>query len=248
MENRNKISIKPDKILPRPLLECIEGIFEQKIEGTALVGGTALAGYYAGHRRSDDIDLFAKDETAFKAAVLAARSLAKRGVEFSQESLSAQYFHAIASFQQHSFTVDIVLDENLFQIGKFQFFGKNIQVASLETLFRMKIATLVSRAGEKDLYDVKWLFENTPLLEVEEWVALGQSIDKGVSAENLLASLAGTKLRKEACGFSLDPKKKEDHVFKEIREFQKKLIQDLTHYLKGLPTPPLGKAVKKLSR
>ena len=44
-----------------------------------LVGGTALAGYYAGHRRSDDLDLFVRDEAACRAAVLAVKSLVTLG-------------------------------------------------------------------------------------------------------------------------------------------------------------------------
>lgn len=235
-----------ERILPKPLHHCIGQIFKQGITDTALVGGTALAGYYAGHRRSDDIDLFTANETAFQAAVLAVKHLEKLDVSFSNQSRSSQYFHANSTFRGHSFTIDVVLDENLFKVGKFETVG-GVTVATLETLLRMKIATLVSRASEKDLFDVLWLFEKFPSLKIEEWIALGQTVDKGVNGENLLASIAATKLRKEACDFSLDPKRSADGVFKDLLAFQKKLVKEIALYLKALPTPPLGKLARKMN-
>ncbi|MBI4403605.1 MAG: nucleotidyl transferase AbiEii/AbiGii toxin family protein [Deltaproteobacteria bacterium] len=160
MENREK----PDaalarRVLPGPLHECLVNIFSQGIDGTALVGGTALAGYYFGHRRSDDIDLFSQSPAAFRAAVLAVKHLEKRDVVLSNLSQSAQYFHANCTFRDHSFTVDVVLDENLFKVGSFKIVKGEVLVPSLETILRMKIATLVSIPAEKDLYDLKWIFK-----------------------------------------------------------------------------------------
>ena len=39
-------------------------------------------------------------------------------------------------------------------------------VATAETLLKMKAATLVSRASEKDLYDLAWFFEQDEQLDV----------------------------------------------------------------------------------
>jgi len=234
------------QVLPKPLLGCIEHIFGQQIQGTSLVGGTALAGYYAGHRRSDDIDLFCGSEIDFRAAVLAARSLEKIGVSFSRESHSAQYFHGNCLFRKYSFTIDVVLDENLFKIGKFEVLAGNVTIPSLDTLLRMKIATLVSRASEKDLFDMEWLFGKFPHLEPGAWISLAQTIDRGVNGENLLASIAGTTLRKEACDFSLDSKVLPETVFEGLLVFQKKLVREISFYLKKLPTPPFGRLVKKI--
>jgi hypothetical protein len=233
------------KVLPKPLLECLTFIFDQEISGTALVGGTALAGYYAGHRRSDDLDLFSANESAFRSAVLAAKELQRIGTVFSNETRSAQYFHANCLFQGHSFTIDVVLDPNLFVVGKFLRVGK-IEVAALETLLQMKVAALVSRASEKDLFDVKWLFERFPEMETAKWISLGNTIDRGVTGESLLASIAGTNLREEACGFSLGDADSAASVYKSLLAFQKKLVREIAAYLKDLPTPPLGKLIRKL--
>ena len=65
---------------PAPLREALLHIFENTGGGLWLVGGTALAGYYAEHRRSDDLDLFAIDEPAHRAAILAVKSLVRLGL------------------------------------------------------------------------------------------------------------------------------------------------------------------------
>ncbi len=234
------------RVLPKGLYSCIEAFFGEGVSGAALVGGTALAGFFAGHRRSDDFDIFVKDATAFQAAVLALKSLVSEGLVLSNETRTAQYYHAGCEFKGHRFTADIVLDANLFKVGAFMHLKNKMCVADLETITRMKVATLVSRCGEKDLYDLQWIFTHYRGLPVKELVEWGQSIDSGVSVNNLLVSLAGTQLREEACGFSLDPKVKASRVFKDINKFKDNLVADLLTYAKNLPPPALSKLVKKV--
>ena len=54
------------EVLPPPLYRALTHVFAQGIDGAMLVGGTALAGYYAGHRRSDDLDLFTGEHAGTK--------------------------------------------------------------------------------------------------------------------------------------------------------------------------------------
>ena len=93
---------------------------------------------------------------------------------------------------------------------------------------------------------MKWLFEKFPLLETGEWISLGESIDRGANAENMLASIAGTTLRKEACDFSTTRKKSAESIYKDLLVVQKKMVKQLNSYLKNEPTPPLGRLVKRL--
>ena len=50
-----------------------------------LVGGTALAGFYAGHRRSDDLDLFVGSPAA-QAGIVA-------GMELILRPIRDRFFH-----------------------------------------------------------------------------------------------------------------------------------------------------------
>lgn len=235
-------------VLPKPLLEAIQHIFKQHISGCALVGGTALAGFFAGHRRSDDLDLFVKGAIEFRATVLAVKSLSTLGASLKDEVQSAQYFHANCIHRKHHFTVDIVLDENLFRIGSFDTLPGGVSIADLSTLLKMKAATLVSRCGEKDLFDVHWLMGNVPGINAGNLIELGREVDTGVNAENMLASIAGATLRESACNFSTDQKMGAHEVFKLIKQFQKTLTSSLIQFLKDQPAPPIAKLTKQLKK
>ena len=106
-----------DRVLPQPLLDALRHVYAQRIGDCMLVGGTALAGFYAGHRRSDDLDLFTGTATAFRQAVLAVRSLATLGTEMRERSHSNQFYRAVCSWKGLHFTVDIVLDPHSLDVG-----------------------------------------------------------------------------------------------------------------------------------
>src|SRR3989338_5652910 len=80
------------KTSPEPLRWALREVFSQSGEGIWLVGGTALAGYYAEHRRSDDLDLFAISSDAHRAAVLATRALGKSGAKFTKETSTPNFY------------------------------------------------------------------------------------------------------------------------------------------------------------
>ena len=109
---------------------------------------------------------------------------------------------------------------------------------------------LVSRCGEKDLFDLSSLLENsqTTLSELIEHGAQYQETqyDGGMDAESVLMVLGGTRLRAEACDFSLDQSVTPDEVFRRIVAFQHELEKQLELYLNEQPAPPLAGLVKRL--
>lgn len=244
MDRKSKPDIKlAKKILPTPLFKTIECIFEKKLFDTALVGGTALAGFYAGHRKSDDIDLFTKSEKAQAATTLAVKSLTSNGAKKLSEQESKYFYDSSWIYKGHHFTVQVVHDATAFNVGTFHSADK-IVVASLETIFKMKIATLVSRCSEKDLFDLYWLFQTFSDFYLSDLIAMGFEIDGGVNAENILASVSGTTLREEACDFSLNRKMSTKSTYSIIKKFQKELKIQIISFLKSQPTPALGDFIK----
>jgi hypothetical protein len=237
-----------ERVLPAPLFHSLRHIFAQGINGCVLAGGTSLAGFYAGHRRSDDIDLFTSDESHQKSATLAIRSLTSIGAEISILNESAQYFEAIGKLSKHPFKITAVLDANLFRVGQSETLEGNVRVVDLDTLFKMKAATLVSRCSEKDLYDLIWLFEHYPERTYSDLLRLGSEIDGGVNGEAVLGSVSGATLRKEACDFSLDSSITKAKIYSEILEFRKKLLSGIHAHLVNEPTPLLGSLVRKLEK
>jgi len=234
--------------LPPPLYKCLEYLFNQNIKGIALSGGTALAGFYAAHRKSDDLDLFTQDENSQKAAVLAVKSLKSIGVLLQDEFQTNQYYRATCEFQNHKFTIDIVLDTHFFEVGHFEKLPNGIVVASLETILMTKAATLVSRCSEKDLYDLMWICEQDQNLNIAQLIELGHKIDGGMNGEAILLSISGTRLKKEACGFSLSPHITAEEIYKKIISFQREFILQLNSFLKNQPPLPLKRLIQRLNR
>lgn len=235
-----------EKTAPAPLRKALTHIFSACPEGLWLVGGTAIAGYYAEHRRSDDLDLFAVDETAFRTTVLAVKSLEKIGATLTHERRSPTYYHTDTKLENHCFTIDVVLDENLHRIGKAERTDDGVRVAGLPTLFAMKISTLVSRCSEKDLFDLDWIYSQTDAIDPGELIEKGLLFDGGISVETLLISLKGTNLRQEACHFLLPGSSLTvAQVYRNITALRDRLIRKLLDYEKSLPP---SEEVKTLSR
>lgn len=235
--NQKPFDVISAKVTPEPLRQALKIIFKEiRQEGAWLVGGTALAGYYAEHRRSDDLDLFAKNELLFKSLCLTTQTLTKAGARLQNVMHTGNYFHALVHFLGHEFTLDIVLDENLHHIGHAHFTRDGVWVADLNTLFAMKTATLISRASEKDLFDLGWLFEQTGEIKIQDLIETGRQLDMGIGAESLLISLQGNILRQEACHFLLkESKVTPQQVFKTITDLKKRLIASLLESEKKSP-------------
>ncbi|MBN1959981.1 MAG: nucleotidyl transferase AbiEii/AbiGii toxin family protein [Deltaproteobacteria bacterium] len=177
--------------------------------------------------------------------MLACRSLIDLGATLTAEQQTAQYFRAVCELDSHRFTINVVLDENLFRIGTAQP-ADNVMVANLETLLMTKAATLVSRCSEKDLYDLYWLVTKIDGVELGDLITLGQRVDAGVDAEAMLLVITGTQLLKNACSFAVEQGQGINKVFKVVNEFKDTLQKMLVDFLEGLPVPPLGKLVRKL--
>jgi hypothetical protein len=232
------------EVLPPPLHRALGHVFSQRIDGVMLVGGTALAGYYAGHRRSDDLDLFTDGAPAQRAAVLSVKTLAEIGGSLSNERSSARFYHATCRLDGLDFTVQVVEDENLFAVGRGVEADDGVLVADLQTLLKMKAATLVGRASEKDLYDLSWLFDQERQLDVATLIALGKEIDAGMDGEAVLISLVGTPMRESACDFSLTQSAAE--VLAEVTRVREGLIRGFEGHLRQRPAPPIAELIRKL--
>lgn len=234
------------RVLPGPLYRALRHVFHQGVAGCMLVGGTALAGYYAGHRRSDDLDLFVCDELAYRAAVLAVESLVADppGGELSTRQHTPQLYSAVGGLDGHEFTVQVVLDPGLFAAGKSVQASDGVTVASLETLLKQKAATLVSRCAEKDLYDIQWLLGEFPHTTPSNLVDLGSQIDGGVTAETILISLSSADLRKEACGFS--SQQDASTVFQQVSKLRDTLAREFEKLARKRAESPISELVRKL--
>ena len=234
------------RVLPGPLYRALKHVFAQGVADALLVGGTALAGYYAGHRRSDDLYLFVRDTSAFQAMVHATESSRTLGCTIEPRQRTAQFFDATCELSGHSFAVQVVIDARLFDIGQARRADDGVVVAELTTILKQKAATLVSRCSEKDLYDLQWLFRHFPTLQLESLMTLGAEVDAGMTAESVMLSLTGTTLRKSACGFARD--ETADAVFQGISDLKRALAERIDKLARKQEVGPVGELVRTLRR
>lgn len=228
--------------------EALRTIFQGFNSGVWLVGGTALAGYYAQHRVSYDLDLFVVTERHHQATILAVKSLAGKGWELANILHTPNFFHVEVSAPDGSFTIDVVIDEHLHTIGQAQKTEDGVMVASLATLVAMKCACLISRCSEKDLYDLWWCLKINPL-SMEEMILRGAQVDGGLNCEALLISVGGSTLRREACSFVIPGSGvTADHVFETITELKLQFIEDLKKIYRSLPPSERAAALKASKR
>lgn len=233
------------RVLPSPLLQALRHVFAQGLNDCVLVGGTALAGFYAGHRRSDDLDLFTGSATAFTQAVLAVRSLRTIEVELEERSHSNQYYRAVCYHRELGFTVDVVLDERSAGLTGTNTAGE-VVVAGLPALLAMKAAALVSRCSEKDLYDVLWLFGAFPERKLTDLIELGRTVDGGVTGETLLYSIGSAELDRAACGFAVEFGASAGAVFSRLRTFRRELVRALELHLDNRSASTLSDVIRRI--
>ena len=110
------------------------------------------------------------------------------------------------------------------------------------------MATIVSRCSEKDLYDLKWLFEKAfSGLSLTDKFARGFEIDAGLDLESALTSLANAVLHVRACGFEIDHGVSAKIVYDEIEAFRVNLAKGIIRELKAHPkSSTLSEVIAKL--
>ena len=176
--------------------------------------------------------------------MLAVKSLGDIGATFGEDRTTAHFYHATCHVDGHDVTAQVVLDPNLFAIGSGVMADDGVFVADSKTLLKMKAATLVARASEKNLYDLHWLFDQESELGVGALIALGTEVDGGMNAEALLTNLVGTPLRKSACDFSLT--QKGGDVYAVVTRLQKSFVRSVESFLRGRPAPSIAALMRKL--
>lgn len=235
---------------PAGLRRALHHLFVQVPNGLWLVGGTALAGYYAEHRRSDDLDLFANDAITHSIAVAAVKALPHIGAMIADERRSPTYYRVTARLSDHTFAIAVVMDEYIHSVGTAHRTDDQVWVPDFSTLFAMKVSTLVSRCTEKDLFDLDWCFTQIGTIPVEAVLESGATLDGGLTTETLLISLHGAVLREEACGFVLGGKSERRAAYRKVTQLRKQLIERLlAHQQIARPSPEvtaLRTALKEL--
>jgi len=175
---------RPHGILTPLQEDVLEALF--KLRGSemfALYGGTGLAEYYAGHRVSDDLDLFTLEHDAVRpfAQTLRLQTGDLVGAPGPlREGVGAEFYQQL--FLDHPTQGTLKLDIGLAdpaQLAPFETVG-GVQVAGFMDLVAAKAGAVADRALPRDGIDLWWIVEHggVPLAEVERLLF---SKDQGIA-------------------------------------------------------------------
>lgn len=124
-----------------------------------LTGGAALAGFYFGHRDTEDLDLFTVPGTDLtEAAQRFTAAAAEAGVEVVRTRSHPDFCRLTARRGAEATIVDLVVDRAPMVDPEKATFG-SVRVDTLREIAANKICTLISRSEIKDLTDLKQLVE-----------------------------------------------------------------------------------------
>jgi predicted nucleotidyltransferase component of viral defense system len=144
---------------PPSLLTALQrdllGAFFSREQRFFLTGGAALAGFYFGHRETEDLDLFGPPGLDLSAA---ARSLEAAAVECGASvrplETHPDFRRVLATRGDEPCIVDLVLDRAPVLESNKMTFG-SVRVDTLREIAANKVCTLVGRAEIKDLVDLE---------------------------------------------------------------------------------------------
>ena len=148
-----------------------------------LTGGAALAGFYFGHRKTEDLDLFALpgvnlDNTSSVLLEVASAC----GAALTSMERSPDFRRFLVKRSDESCVIDLVVDRAPSIVPEKRRIG-SIRVDPLREIAANKICTLLGRTEAKDLLDIQALIEAG--IDLRQAVNDAQQKDGGTSAATL---------------------------------------------------------------
>ncbi|MGQ0721573.1 MAG: nucleotidyl transferase AbiEii/AbiGii toxin family protein [Candidatus Eiseniibacteriota bacterium] len=174
--------------------EILESFFRRESR-FFLTGGAALAGFYLGHRTTQDLDLFTTSEILDEGEA-ALRDVARElGAAVEAVRTSPSFRRRLVRRSDEAVIVDLVFDTA--PQGDTEKRRQGVVVLDApEEILANKLCALLSRAEIRDLVDV--LFLERAGLRVEEALALAERKDGAMSAAQLAWILSQIEIAADA--------------------------------------------------
>jgi len=137
-----------------------------------LTGGGALAGFYLGHRETNDLDLFTTDDVLDEGEAALRDAAASLGASIERVRTAPEFRRRVVRRSGESVVVDLVRDR-VPQARPEKPILEGVRVDPPEEIFANKLCTLLSRSEPRDLVDVRGL------------EALGLDLDAALAAASL---------------------------------------------------------------
>lgn len=145
-----------------------------------LTGGTALAGFYFGHRTSVDLDLFTLSPLPRDDLYSLMTTIAKsEGGEFALQTEAPTIVTGFIKTPDVSLKVDLVQDVPI-HVGDFNVVDA-IRIDALENIGSNKITASYGRLDPKDFVDLYWILEIDQSLQFDDLLATAKKKDIGIT-------------------------------------------------------------------
>lgn len=118
-----------------------------------LTGGAALAGFYLGHRRTEDLDLFTLENEIDNGVRLVYDVAASIGATVQSIQTAPDFRRFLVDRANESVVIDLVR-EYVFQVNSNKPVVNGVRIDSAEEILANKLCTLLSRSEVRDLIDV----------------------------------------------------------------------------------------------
>jgi hypothetical protein len=136
--------------------EVLDAFFQRERE-FFLTGGAALAGFHLGHRTTDDLDLFTRQDSAFeRSRFVLADVAAAVGGELRVRQDAPGFQRLVLTRGDEGLVIDLVRDVSP-QLHADKLDRDNILIDAPDEILANKLTALVGRAEERDLIDVMFL-------------------------------------------------------------------------------------------
>jgi hypothetical protein len=206
--------------------ELLEAFF-RRASAFYLTGGAALAGFYLGHRRTDDLDLFTTEDALDSGERALQEAADELSASVERLQTSPDFRRRLVRRTGESLVVDLVRERvTAGQRAKIQ--RGTVRLDSSEEILANKLCALLSRAELRDLVDVIAL--ERAGLRIEEVLPDAMQKDGGLTPAQLAWVLSELRIGDDARipgGLSAA----------ELRI----AIESLIHRLIRLAAPPSGK-------
>jgi predicted nucleotidyltransferase component of viral defense system len=172
--------------------DFVEAFFKEP-SAFFLTGGAALAGYYLGHRFTDDLDLFSPPAEPMDLSVQRLRRTADAvGATVESVQDAPEFRRFVVRRGEETTVVDLVIDRAPQLLAEKETIG-HVRLDSQREIAANKITALLGRTAPRDLVDLFALLEqgNTTL---DSTLADARTKDAGVDAGTLAWVLSQWRL------------------------------------------------------
>lgn len=195
-----------------------------------LTGGTALAGFYFGHRTSVDLDLFTLQSLNMASLRNCFNKIADSlGGSYRIQTEAETILTGWIETKEDKLKVDLVRDVPT-HFGEMQTF-EMIRIDSLENIGSNKITAIYGRTEAKDYIDLYWILENYRETDFDKLLEMAKRKDLGITDFHLGHILLAFK------GFQNLPKTTPEISEQKVKSFFEKIGNKL---LKKSEAPTWG--------